>query len=323
MNAVCDLLSYDRIICTFSGGKDSLACLLHVLEAGYPRERIELWHHDIDGRNGQFMDWPVTPHYCNAIAEHLGIPIYHSWREGGFLREMLRDGTPTAPTHWECPGGCMGCTGGKGPAGTRRKFPQVSADLKTRYCSASLKIDCCDRALQNQARFHGSRTLVLTGERAQESAGRAKYKPFVVHRADARKGRLGRHIDHWRPVHAWPEEQVWDIIQRHGINPHPCYALGWGRCSCVACIFGSPNQWASLYQIAPSVVRRISDYEAEFGVTIRRKDAIKDIITKGVPYPDMDPVIVQQAFREDYTQPVWVPEWKLPQGAFGESNGPT
>lgn len=55
-----DLESYDRIIVAFSGGKDSLATFLHLLDAGVDRNRIELWHHLVDGRGRNFMDWPIT-----------------------------------------------------------------------------------------------------------------------------------------------------------------------------------------------------------------------------------------------------------------------
>jgi tRNA(Ile)-lysidine synthase TilS/MesJ len=48
-----DLNSYDVIVVAFSGGKDSIACVLHLLELGGPRERIELWHHDVDGREAR------------------------------------------------------------------------------------------------------------------------------------------------------------------------------------------------------------------------------------------------------------------------------
>ena len=37
-----DLLSYDIALIAFSGGKDSLALLLRLIDLGYPRERIEL-----------------------------------------------------------------------------------------------------------------------------------------------------------------------------------------------------------------------------------------------------------------------------------------
>ena len=39
-----------KVIIAFSGGKDSVAMVLYTLfELKIPKERIELWHHDIDG----------------------------------------------------------------------------------------------------------------------------------------------------------------------------------------------------------------------------------------------------------------------------------
>jgi len=58
-----DLRSYDTIIVAFSGGKDSVACLLSLIEAGVPHGRIELHHHDVDGQGPAFIDWPSTTSY--------------------------------------------------------------------------------------------------------------------------------------------------------------------------------------------------------------------------------------------------------------------
>ena len=232
-----DLESYSTIIVAFSGGKDSLACLLDLIERGAPRDRIELWHHDVDGREGsKLMDWPVTRDYCRRVAQALSLPLFFSWRVGGFTREMERYGTATAPVAFETPGGELRFAGGEGDPGTRRKFPQVSADLSVRWCSSALKIDVAAAAMRNQSRFDGKRVLFVTGERAEESPGRAKYLPFEPHRTDlARKATKRprkapvRHVDHWRPVHVWTEAHVWEVIRRHGIVPHPAYRLGWGK----------------------------------------------------------------------------------------------
>lgn len=123
-----DLLGYDRIVAAFSGGKDSLACVLHLLDLGVPRDRIELWHHDVDGRESldgaphvRLMDWPITPGYCRAVAEALGLRLCFNWKVGGFLGEMTRDDRPTAPTRFETASGDVLQAGGKGPVGTRLK----------------------------------------------------------------------------------------------------------------------------------------------------------------------------------------------------------
>ena len=316
---------YDFFLVAFSGGKDSLACLLLLLEMGVPRERIELWHHEIDGREGSsLMDWPCTADYCQQVAEAFGLRLLCSWRAGGFEREMQRDGTATAPVFFERPDGSIGQTGGKGPAGRRLRFPQVSADLSVRWCSGALKIDVADAALRNQARFEGARTLLLTGERAEESANRARYAPFEPHRADLRGGRKAqRHIDHWRPVLHWPEAEVWAIIERHRVNPHPAYRLGWGRVSCAACIFGSPNQWASLRAVNPGQFERIAVYERRFGVTIKHKSNVVQTADRGTPYP-MEQADIAAALSAEFREPIVMPpgEWRLPRGAYGESNGP-
>jgi len=164
---------------------------------------------------------------------------------------------------------------------------------------------------------------VCTGERAQESSSRAKYLSFEPHRTDRRAGRLGRHVDHWRPVHAWDEKQVWEIMERHSVRPHPAYELGFGRCSCQFCIFGSASQWATMRQIDPVRFQRIADYETEFAYTIRNGINVNELADKGTPYPAATPERAAVALSREYNLPIIMDTWEMPAGAFGESDGPT
>lgn len=324
METQININDYDRTIIAFSGGKDSLACLLYAIKIGCPN--IELWHHDIDGREGsRLMDWPVTRDYCKKVAEALDIPIYFSWLSGGFEREMLRDNQKKAATYFETPEGLKKAGGTRGKETTRRKFPQVSGDLKVRWCSAYLKIDVCDMSINNQKRFHHSKTLLISGERAEESPQRAKYKAFEPDRSDNRNGKNQKHVDRWRPIHQYKEAQVWDLIREFKINPHPAYHLGWGRLSCLSCIFGSPNQWATIRKIAPAHFEKIADYEEEFGTTIQRALSVRELADKGTAYEAVryDQDMIDLAFLDTYHGDVIVDDWFYPAGAFGESTGPS
>ena len=321
------LESYDFIICGFSGGKDSLACLLHLLERGVGKERLILAHHEVDGREAPaLMDWPSVPAYCRAVADHLGVRLISSWKVGGFEREMLRNDAPTAATRFETLSGVTMEAGGKSKNhGTRLKLPQTAASLSCRWCSAYLKIDVFDRVLVNSPEFQSKRILVVTGERAVESANRARYAEFEPGRAHS--PRLGRHVDHWRPVHSWSTSQVWSIIQRHGIVPHAAYFLGWGRLSCLTCIFASANQWATIRHIAPARFAKIAAFEERFGVTINRKLGVRDLAARGVPYQAAvnNPDLVLDALGSEWTRAVHTDpaSWQRPAGAYGENVGPS
>ena len=321
-----NLNSYDHIVVAFSGGKDSLACLLHLLDLGVDKSKVELWHHDIDGREGSnLMDWAPTRAYCKAIAKAFDIPIYFSWLTGGFEREMLRDNERKAATCWENPDGSIGTAGGtRGKLNTRMKFPQVSADLSVRWCSSYLKIDVCCAALRNSPRFLGKRTLVLTGERAEESAARAKYETFEPHKADGRNAKRDsarRHIDAWRPVHTWTEKMVWEVIERYKVNPHPAYRAGFGRVSCQFCIFGNANQFAAAKAISPERFEKVAQYENQFGLTIKRKGSISELAEKGQAYAASEADLTA-CQSEDFNEEIFMDNWTLPAGAFGESCGP-
>lgn len=317
---------YDRILVSFSGGKDSLALVLDLLERGVERQRIQLWHQCVDGEastDDPLVDWPCTESYVRAVGKALGIRVRFQWRCGGFLGELLKDNACTQPVHFERQDGSIGQAGGlKGKVSTRRRFPQASGDLRVRWCSAVLKIDTFALALNNDPTFRTGNFLVLTGERREESANRATYAEREPHRCDCQR----RRVDAWRSVIDWKEEQVWSIMRRWQIRPHPAYRLGFPRVSCLSCIFGGPDQWASIRKIAPERFARIAAYERMFGVTIKRGVTVEQLANRGTSYPACDDHdLVTLAMSPDYaSDQVIVPagEWRLPAGSFKHGDGP-
>ena len=178
--------------------------------------------------------------------------------------------------------------------------------------------------LRNSERFKNSRTLVITGERAQESTARANYASFEIDRADGRDTRFKRHIDHYRPIHQWSEFDVWDKLKDYQIEAHPAYRLGWSRLSCMSCIFGNKDQWASVRAIAKKKFGQIYQYEREFGKTIHRSRSVVSSALAGTPYSETRNIkLVNLAMAEEYTGEIESREWALPVGAFAESGGPS
>jgi 3'-phosphoadenosine 5'-phosphosulfate sulfotransferase (PAPS reductase)/FAD synthetase len=301
-------LAYDLYVVSFSGGKDSLACLLHLFDLGIPKDRIELWHQSVDGRPGEderFFDWPVTEDYCRKVAAALGVRIRFQWRIGGFEREMLRDGTQTAPCEFELQPdglqtGAVGTAGGIAPpkagAMPRMRFPQLAADLGTRWCSSYLKSDVAKRAFANDPGLEGLRIVELTGERREESANRALYAEVERHSTTSQTKR----VDQWRAIIDWREKDVWEIIERYNIRPHPAYYAGFSRVSCMSCIFGNADQWTTVQQLSPRTFEKIAAYEVDFGafwdsprgqelLRIEHERKVRAAVARGETPPDWSP----------------------------------
>ncbi len=299
------------ILVAFSGGKDSVAMVLHLLDHGISKDRIHLHHHLVDGAGENLFDWPCTESYCQAFADQFGLQLFFSYRKGGILREIQRRDEPTQDVYYQVtPGGpYLVAPSNKAKSNTRLKFPAISGNLITRWCSGTAKIDVLRTVISHNPAYLGE-IFVLTGERRQESAGRAKYQEVESHKMDCKK----RVATAWRPVIDWTEDQVWQIMARYNVQPHPAYMLGWSRCSCQLCIFGSPTIWASIDKIQPAKVNRIADIERDINFTMYAGAGIRERIVQGTPF-EMDPFWINQA-SGTFTAPVIIDKWKLPAGAF-------
>lgn len=169
------LEEYDLIVVLISGGKDSVACYLKLIELGVPKEKIEFWHHDIDGGHPtRRMDWKCTQNYVKALADAEGVKLRVSYRVNGFFGELYRIGA-SEPIEWIDPdtgeikqcklsSNYLKCRELKEQAteemeellkqyGYRMKFPAKTGDLSRRWCSAYLKICVADTVVSNLDRL--------------------------------------------------------------------------------------------------------------------------------------------------------------------------
>lgn len=386
------LEEYDLIVVLLSGGKDSVACYLKLLELGVPKEKMEFWHHDIDGGNPERrMDWKCTHNYVKALSEAEGVILLPSWRVNGFFGELYRIGA-SEPIEWMEPETgeikqCrlsqkyLKCQKIKEEAtdqmeeelkkqGYRMKFPMKTADLSRRWCSAYLKIMVADTVMSNLSRLgelealggkrhkfpakggtHQGRwcsgnlkaavqdsvtsnldktrqdikILIVSGERRGESSGRAKYNEMEIHRTNADK-KAHRIVHQWRPVIDYSEKDVWEIMKRHRINPHPCYRAGWNRCSCAGCIFSTPTLFAGYRDLYPEEFEKLKQDEKILGFTLDNKYDLETFVgdAKSCVYWGDKAAIHSLLTGEFKPEDIYVTgDWLYPAGAFhGAEGGP-
>ncbi len=168
--------------------------------------------------------------------------------------------------------------------------------------------------------------LIVSGERRGESSGRAIYNEMEMHRTNATT-KARRLVHQWRAVIEHSERDVWEILRRHNLKPHPAYSVGWGRCSCACCVFSLPKHWAGIKELFPDVYRAFREDELRLGFTLDNKKNLDEYIAGAascVDYSDgkaiKQLVTGQFSVGDIYCKPG---EWQFPSGAFqGGRGGP-
>jgi 3'-phosphoadenosine 5'-phosphosulfate sulfotransferase (PAPS reductase)/FAD synthetase len=347
------LETYTKVVVLFSTGKDSLACLLHLLELGVPKEKIELWHHIIDKDSEKKMDHPVTVPYARAVAKALGIRLRFSWREGGFWAEVYRHGS-TAPVTFEDDGGLktveprawerslelkemmkqaelednldllQKCRDELTKLGYRMKFPAKATDLSTRYCSAYLKIMVGGTVIANSVGTKKNcRLLVVSGERRGESNNRRSYNEIEKHGSYAEIIKK-RPVYVWRPIIDWTLRDVWEKIRRFRITPSPVYSIGFNRVSCACCIFNGKSHWKGVSEIYPEMFQQMIDAERDLQFTLDNEMDLNTYVGDAqscIDYSNrraMEQVIKGEFHPEEVFVPIGQ-AWEFPSGAFRTS----
>lgn len=319
-------------IVAFSGGKDSVAMVLHLLDLGVPKERIHIHHHNVDGAAENLWDWACTHSYCQAFCDAFGLQLFFSEREGGIQREIHRKNEGLQAVHYQdTPGGDMKVLQSKPGNTTRGKFPARSKDMNVRWCSWNVKIGVMERVIAATPAYQNCTLVVCTGERWEESPNRAKYEELKPHKTNTKT----RTVWHWHPVLTWLEGRVWAKIKEHRVQCHPAYELGWGRCSCQLCIYSSKDAWASIAQLTPWKIEKLIATEEALGFTMFSKTvkmdgkkvkvpvSVKELVEAGTSFIPADALAKWgHQIVTIFTSPIIVDMWTQPAGAMtGENSG--
>jgi len=210
--------------------------------------------------------------------------------------------------------------------GKRLKFPAKGGTHQGRWCSGNLKAAVQDSVTSNLERTKQDiKILVVSGERRGESTGRAKYNEMEIHRTNAEK-KAHRFVHQWRPVIDYSEKDVWEVLKRHRINPHPCYRAGWNRCSCAACIFSTPTLFAGYRELYPEEFEQLKQDEVILDFTLDNKCDLETFVGSADPcvyYSDKE-ALNSLVTGEFTVNDIYVTgDWMYPAGAFhGAEGGP-
>lgn len=205
---VRDLISAGALfVINHSGGKDSQAMMIELLKL-VPRNQLLVIHACL----GE-IEWEgAIMELARDQAADAGVPFLIARAVRTFFEMVEHRFTvrPDAPC-----------------------FPSSAA----RWCTSDAKRGPIEREIRRYAKANGlTRIVSCMGIRAAESPARSK-RPALSR--SQRNSVAGRDWWEWNPIHEMSTPDVFETIKAAGQSPHPAYAAGNERLSCVLCIFGS------------------------------------------------------------------------------------
>ncbi len=245
MIAIPDLVTYDVIEISSSGGKDSQAMVFHV--AALLRERGLLDRGVVVHADLGRVEWNGTREVAEAQAQQAGLRFMSRARpQGDLLAHVERMGKWPMPTQRYC-----------------------TADHKRGQILVVLTVLAAEARARHSWLGPKSRVRILNcvGLRAEESPGRKRASPF---RLSARGSSSRQQIDMWLPIHGWTEAEVWDAVRASRAPIHPAYAAGLPRASCVFCIYAPEDALRIAAQHNPALLAEYVEVEQRIGHTFRR-----------------------------------------------------
>jgi 3'-phosphoadenosine 5'-phosphosulfate sulfotransferase (PAPS reductase)/FAD synthetase len=222
-------------VANHSGGKDSQAMLIRLLES-IPPAQLVVVHASL----GE-VEWPGALELARDQAEAAGVRFIVAKSNTKTLLSMVQNRFETRP---DVP-----------------SWPSSS----TRQCTSDLKRGPIQRVVRGYAKANKFKIIVnCLGIRAEESPARSKKVVF-------KELDISNSVNtwyEWLPIHQFSPAQVFETIKQAGQEPHYAYALGNERLSCVFCIMGSENDIKNGARHNPELLAKYAAMEQRTGYTM-------------------------------------------------------
>ena len=228
---ISDLIERGALVAiNHSGGKDSQAMKIKLIEAGIPRDQVLIVHATLGD-----VEWPGT--ICHIRKTTFGLPLVIARPRRPFFEMVRARGMFPSPRYRQC-----------------------TSDQKRGPIERELR-----RHLAANPRFAG-RIVSAMGMRAEESAAR-RTRPVVS--LNARNSVAGRIWMDWLPIHGLTRREVFGVIAAARQEPHWAYGCGMSRLSCSFCIMSSLADLQCAARLRPDLLATYMALEDEIGHTLR------------------------------------------------------
>lgn len=236
MTSITSLIERGALfVVNHSGGKDSQAMMIHIMRT-VPAKQVLVVHASL----GE-VEWEGAKELAEKQAADAGVPFIVA-EAGKSLFDMVEKRFAERP---EVP-----------------SWPSA----KYRQCTSDLKRNPITREIRRYAKERGQLLIVnCIGLRAAESRSRAKLQPFEFSEENSKAGRVW--FD-WLPIHTLTTTEVFATIREDGQEPHPAYAAGNERLSCVFCIMASKRDLRQGALARPELFARYTELERTTGYTM-------------------------------------------------------
>lgn len=226
-----------------SGGKDSQAmriALGPILQAAGLRLSTVVMHAALGD-----VEWPGALEHAKAGADRDGFRFHVATATKTFF-EMVEHRYKVRP----------------GPGSPC--WPSAA----NRQCTSDLKRGPIEREIRRLLpEYRTLNVVTCMGIRREESPARGKLEPL---KRSERNSKAGRDWWEWLPIFEMTKRQVFESIAAAGEAPHPAYAAGNDRLSCMFCIMGSRKDLRNAALANPELYRRYVAMEERTGYTMHQ-----------------------------------------------------